>query len=162
MDKDSYVQSVIFAKDSWSLKEAKKWLKDKGYTKDFKGKGVDETGQSYRFRQAKPLSKKKKHEGYHYTTMHPKEGVSFVMINKPDGKMKKYEEAHHKEKEMRFPKTEDEAIAIRTEGMFNMPMEYRSNLPPLIGHPYKDNPYVLAMHHPTEESYKEYMGVMLY
>jgi len=46
----SKVQSVIFEKDKWSLKDAKAWLKDHHFT----GREVDETGDSFRFRQEAP------------------------------------------------------------------------------------------------------------
>lgn len=40
-------QTIIFEKDKFDLTEAKKWLKEK----DFKVPEVDETEDSYRFRQ---------------------------------------------------------------------------------------------------------------
>jgi hypothetical protein len=46
----STVQSVIFEKDKFDVARAKAWLKDH----DFSGLEVDETGESFRFRQADP------------------------------------------------------------------------------------------------------------
>jgi hypothetical protein len=48
----SKVQSVIFDKGNWTVASAKKWLSDH----DFKGLEVDETGESFRFRQEDPDS----------------------------------------------------------------------------------------------------------
>jgi hypothetical protein len=44
------VQSVIFDSEKWTLADAKAWLKDH----DFASPKVDETENSYRFRQAEP------------------------------------------------------------------------------------------------------------
>lgn len=43
-------QSIVFSKDKWTLAEAKKWLADHGKRAD----KVDETENSYRFRQEEP------------------------------------------------------------------------------------------------------------
>lgn len=53
------VQSVIFSKEKWTLRAAKKWLVDHGYKTSFYGKPVDKTENYYRFRQAKPNPKKR-------------------------------------------------------------------------------------------------------
>lgn len=44
------VQSLIFPRDKWTKPEARAWLKSHGY----KSRSVDETSQSYRFRQEDP------------------------------------------------------------------------------------------------------------
>lgn len=49
-DGGSKVQSVIFDKESWTIDAAKDWLK----SNKFNGLEVDETGESYRFRQEDP------------------------------------------------------------------------------------------------------------
>ena len=48
--KTTDVQTVIFKKDNWTLDKAKKWLKDN----KFKSTKVDETEDSFRFRQRNP------------------------------------------------------------------------------------------------------------
>jgi hypothetical protein len=49
-DGGSKVQSVIFDKESWTIDAAKDWLK----SNDFSSLQVDETGESFRFRQEDP------------------------------------------------------------------------------------------------------------
>jgi hypothetical protein len=49
----SVIQSVIFNKDKWNIKDAKAWLKDH----DYKSPKVDETENFFRFRQTRPLKK---------------------------------------------------------------------------------------------------------
>lgn len=44
------VQSLIFPRDKWTKAEARTWLKSHGY----KSRSVDETSQSWRFRQEDP------------------------------------------------------------------------------------------------------------
>lgn len=159
-DKESHIQSVIFSKDHWTLKKAKKWLRKHDYTEDFHGKGVDETSQSFRFRQMKPLTKSQKYQGYRYKTIHPQEGIAMVVIKGPKGKQKaydKYEEKHREEKAMEFPKreihNEDSLLLSRSQGMFNMPIELRSTIGPISdGDPRMHH---LALHHPTIEAMKE-------
>lgn len=51
---DYTLQSVLFKKSKFSVKEAKSYLKKKGYKVTFYGKQYDETANFYRFRQAKP------------------------------------------------------------------------------------------------------------
>jgi hypothetical protein len=46
---DFKVQTYIFPKDKYTLDKAKAWLKERG-----SNTGVDETEESYRFRQANP------------------------------------------------------------------------------------------------------------
>lgn len=48
------VQSVVFPKKTFTMKESKTWLKKHNYKTSFYGKGVDETPNTYRFRQAAP------------------------------------------------------------------------------------------------------------
>jgi|LakMenEpi03Aug12_release.lakeMendotaPanAssembly.Ray.scaffolds.fasta_scaffold4087861_1 hypothetical protein len=48
------VQSVVFPKKAFTMKEAKKWLTKNNYRTSFYGKGVDETVNTYRFRQEAP------------------------------------------------------------------------------------------------------------
>lgn len=48
------VQSVVFPKKAFTMKAAKKWLTKHNYRTSFYGKGVDETPNTYRFRQAAP------------------------------------------------------------------------------------------------------------
>ena len=50
------VQSVVFPKRMFSLRESKRWLIKHNYRTSFYGKGVDETENTYRFRQAAPSS----------------------------------------------------------------------------------------------------------
>lgn len=53
VDEDTtQVQSVVFDKSDWDLDEARDWIVDH----DFVDQGVDETGDSYRFRQRDPDS----------------------------------------------------------------------------------------------------------
>lgn len=163
---DHHIQSIVFNKDEWDLDKAEAWLKKHKHTTNYKGKGVDETSQSYRFRQAEPLSKHKKYMGYYYETMHPKKykGISIIIIHHPKKKMQEYDEyerEHKKERRDRFPSsnpgpmTEDEMIRERSYGMFNMPIELRST----IGHISEDPNYSLTPHalkHPTHETYKHF------
>lgn len=44
------IQTIVFPKSKWTLARARKWLEDH----DFKDTKVDETGNSYRFRQLEP------------------------------------------------------------------------------------------------------------
>lgn len=53
------VQSIIFDKQKFSLHLSKEWLKKHGY----KNKGLDDSGDFFRFRQFNPTSLKK--QGYH-------------------------------------------------------------------------------------------------
>ena len=109
-----YIQSVIFSKDYWSLRKARKFLKELDLKETFDGKGVDETEVSYRFRQARPLSHNKKVKGYYYTTEHPnldEPGISYVMINKPKvdsiaKEIDKEEKKHKDEVKMKYKKIE--------------------------------------------------------
>lgn len=49
------VQSVVCSKDQFeTVDEAKKWIKDHGFKTTHAGKGPDETGTSWRFRQRDP------------------------------------------------------------------------------------------------------------
>jgi hypothetical protein len=48
------VQSVVFPKKAFTMKAAKKWLVKNNYRTSFYGKGVDETPNTYRFRQEAP------------------------------------------------------------------------------------------------------------
>lgn len=43
------VQTIIFSKDSWTLGQAREWLREHDFKTD-----VDETDTSYRFRQFDP------------------------------------------------------------------------------------------------------------
>ena len=47
-------QSVLLPKDEFTLAEARAWAKDHDYRTKFRGKGVDETEDFYRFRQHDP------------------------------------------------------------------------------------------------------------
>ena len=49
----SVIQSIIFNKQKWNIKDAKSWLKDH----DYKSPKVDEAANFLRFRQTKPLKK---------------------------------------------------------------------------------------------------------
>ena len=81
------VQSIIFPKDQFTLGESVKWLKSKDYKTSYKGKGVDITPTSYRFRQLAPLTKSELKDGFYYTSlMHKKKngkGITFVLIHSP-------------------------------------------------------------------------------
>lgn len=162
MPKGKHVQSVIFAKSDWTLKKAHKWLDGHGYTKDFKGKGVDETSQSYRFRQMKPLTKSQKNKGYRYITTHPEDspGVAMVEIVEPDKPLEEhqnYEKKHKEEKVMKFrvrkyDSPEDDFLS-RTYTVYNLPLEYRSAKTRVImGEPVSS---MHPIHHPTAESLRE-------
>jgi glycyl-tRNA synthetase (class II) len=48
------VQSVVFPKKAFTMKEAKKWLTKHNYRTSFYGKEADVTENTYRFRQAAP------------------------------------------------------------------------------------------------------------
>lgn len=48
------IQSVRFPKNNFTLKQARKWVKSHGYRTTWRGKGVDETENQYRFRQKSP------------------------------------------------------------------------------------------------------------
>ena len=53
--KSTEVQSVVFKREDFTLKQAKKWLKSHGYKITFKGKNVDKKNKSqWRFRQTEP------------------------------------------------------------------------------------------------------------
>lgn len=56
IESDYIVQSVIFHKDKWDIKTAKKWLKDNNY----KSPKVDEEENTLRFRQINPDTIEKK------------------------------------------------------------------------------------------------------
>jgi hypothetical protein len=81
--KDYKVQSVVIDKDKYSVKEAKKWLKDNGY----KCPKIDITENTYRFRQIPPNKIEK--EGYTTYRMKPlgKSGVILVIAYKPKNKI---------------------------------------------------------------------------
>lgn len=55
-----HLQTLIFLKSDWTIKEAKKYLKHHGYKTS-----VDEKVNSYRFRQIEPKQGKK----YEYRTL---------------------------------------------------------------------------------------------
>jgi len=74
------IQSILFPKKRYSVKEAKQYLKDHGYKTNYNGKKYDETEHYYRFRQAKPLSKKKQKEGWRYTVRVVKGGVKYIIM----------------------------------------------------------------------------------
>lgn len=134
------IQSIIFSKDHWTEKEAKKWLMRHGFTDNYKGKGTDETGDSYRFRQADPLSKGEKRDGFYYTTEHTKKnkGIAFVIINVPkDGMIKEEKKDAKPSSKMTRPiDFGDQLILRKSAGMFNMPIEYQSTISPM----YDENP----------------------
>lgn len=70
----SVVQSVIFDKDFYSLPEAVHWIKQH---KDLVSRKVDETVNTFRFRQKNPETLKK--NGYHFVTKKISIGISFVI-----------------------------------------------------------------------------------
>lgn len=51
------VQSVLFSKNNWPVKDAKKWLKNNGFYYD----SIDETKNEFRFRQFNPDDLPKRH-----------------------------------------------------------------------------------------------------
>ncbi len=71
------VQSVVFRKSDFTLKQAKQWLKAKGYHTTFQGKGVDETLNTYRFRQREPIRKRAK-----YRSIEPVPGVVLILMKR--------------------------------------------------------------------------------
>lgn len=50
------IQSIIIPKSKFSLNQANKWIKDHNYKLKYKNKGVDITGNTYRYRQQSPSS----------------------------------------------------------------------------------------------------------
>ena len=48
------VQSVVFDRKKWNLKDAKAWVKDNGYKAIYRNKPIDITDTQYRFRQTPP------------------------------------------------------------------------------------------------------------
>ena len=59
------IQSVVFPKKHFTLKEAKLWIVKNGYKLSFYGKPVDITKTQYRFRQTSP----KKYKNYRITRL---------------------------------------------------------------------------------------------
>ena len=53
------IQSVVFPKKYFTLRESKLWLKKHGHTTSYRGKGVHITPTQYRFRQLPPSKFKK-------------------------------------------------------------------------------------------------------
>lgn len=68
----SKIQSVIFDKSSWTLSNANKWLRRHGFKEKFRGKGVDETPNTYRFRQSDP-------KDLRTITKKATKGISFII-----------------------------------------------------------------------------------
>lgn len=157
------IQSVIFSKDKWTESKAKHWLEKHGHIINFKGKGTDETSESFRFRQMEPLSKRSKKEGYYYVTKHPKgredKGIAFVMIRAPSDELHSY-----KKEKREKPRTNeqigltdlgDQLSVVKAHGMFNMPMELRSTVGHISdGDPERAHFYKHIGHHPTLETAK--------
>jgi hypothetical protein len=80
--KNYIVQSVIFDKSKYSIKTAKKWLKEKGY----KSPKVDEEVNTFRFRQIPPAKVEK--QGYtKYRNKQLKKGIILVLVYKENIKM---------------------------------------------------------------------------
>lgn len=52
------IQSIIFSKDKFTLKESKHWLLKHNYKIKYYGKKPDITENYYRFRQAAPIKAK--------------------------------------------------------------------------------------------------------
>lgn len=152
-----HIQSIVFSKDFWSEKKAKGWLNKKGYTEDFKGKGTDETESSFRFRQAEPLSKGKQAKGFYYVTEHSKnpkdEGIAYVVICDPKDEIKKKAKIS-KESNYSFKNVDvgDQLISTLSQGMFNMPMEFRSSIGIIRDGDPLHNLSREAGHHPTLET----------
>lgn len=48
------VQSVMFQRDNWTIKQAEKWLEDNDMKVRYKNKGIDTTKNYFRFRQDAP------------------------------------------------------------------------------------------------------------
>lgn len=70
--KNTYVQSVRFKKDNWTISEAKKWCKDHDYFVD----GFDNSETEYRFRQYDPDDSK--YSYMQFNTGLPK-GIYFIV-----------------------------------------------------------------------------------
>ena len=68
------LQSVLIPKSKFTLKEAKKWIREHGYKESFYGKDVDITEKFYRFRQAAP-----KHGEYYVKKL--SNGVELINYN---------------------------------------------------------------------------------
>ncbi len=71
------VQSIVFLKSHFTQKQARRWLKDKGYKTTFGGKGVDETANTWRYRQRDPLHKRAK-----YRSIEPVEGIVLILMKR--------------------------------------------------------------------------------
>lgn len=67
------VQSVIFKKSKWSLKNAKSWLTSHHYKLKHRGKPVDVKPLTYRFRQKDPSMFKR------MVTKKLPNGISFII-----------------------------------------------------------------------------------
>ncbi len=76
---ESVIQSVLFLKEYWHLREAVEWLQ----YKELKASKLDETKTFYRFRQLNPTALKKK--GFtEYRTVKLVNSIVFVLACKPN------------------------------------------------------------------------------
>jgi hypothetical protein len=68
------IQSIVFRKEYWNLKDAKKWLEEHNYKKS-----VDEKINTFRFRQVEPQ------KSFNYITKiiyHNKKPIEMIIGNK--------------------------------------------------------------------------------
>lgn len=76
----SLLQSIVFKKKYFTLAQAMDFLERHFYHTTFRGKGVDEKMNTYRFRQHEPLRKlDKKHKFYTSKKISP--GITFIFIS---------------------------------------------------------------------------------
>ena len=71
------LQTIIFPRSLFKLKEAKRWITEHGYKLSFYGKEVDVKPTQYRFRQSTPL---KKVNNGSYKTIKLENGILFVFV----------------------------------------------------------------------------------
>lgn len=76
------VQSIIILRSKYSLAEAKHLITRNGFSVTYGNKNVDVTAHYYRFRQAAPLTAKKRKEGWYYTTHVLQPGVKAIIMRK--------------------------------------------------------------------------------
>lgn len=75
------IQSIIFNKDDFTLEEAKKWIREKGYKESYEGKQPESRGNHWRFRQASP----KLEPNHHYITQKISKGIDLI-VEEPNQK----------------------------------------------------------------------------
>lgn len=69
-----HIQSVLIPKRTFTLVQAKAWIKKHGYKLTYHGKEVDITEKFYRFRQKAPK------KDMRYFVRHIEQGILYVMM----------------------------------------------------------------------------------